>query len=123
MIMPYIIIVVFFVVAVISLLEEKIKREQMTILSIFLIVLLVVFAGLREVGVDYDSANYESAYKEYETEEGVDFSFRLISYLLNKITNDVHLLFMLYALIGVGLKYLAIRKMSISLFVPIMVYV
>ena len=121
--MPYIIIVVFFVVAVISLLEEKIKREQMTILSIFLIVLLVVFAGLREVGVDYDSANYESAYKEYETEEGVDFSFRLISYLLNKITNDVHLLFMLYALIGVGLKYLAIRKMSISLFVPIMVYV
>lgn len=123
MIMPYIIIVFFFVVAVFSLIEEKVKREQMIILSIFLIILLVIFAGLREVGVDYDSANYESAYKEYETEEGVDYSFRLISYLLNKISNDVHLLFMLYASIGVGLKYLAIRKMSISLFVPIMVYV
>lgn len=121
--LPYIIIILFFIVAILSLIEEKVKRQQMILISVFFVVLLIVFAGLREVGIDYDSANYESAYNQYDTVEGVDFSFLFISHLLNKISNDVHLLFLLYASIGVGLKYLSIRKMSTSLFVPIMVYV
>ena len=86
--LPYIIIILFFIVAILSLIEEKVKRQQMILISVIFVVLLIVFAGLREVGIDYDSANYESAYNQYDTVEGVDFSFLFISHLLNKISND-----------------------------------
>lgn len=121
--MPYIVISLFFVISILSLLEEKIKREQVFLISFILVILLIVFAGMREVGVDYDSENYEIAYKDYYKSDGIDISFVLISTVLNKISSDVHLLFLFYALMGVSLKYLAIRKMSVSILVPLMVYV
>ena len=121
--MPYFVIIIFILISIFSLLEDKIKREQVTIISAVFVIILIIFAGMREVGVDYDSTNYESAYKNYDIAEGVDFSFILISFILNKISSDVHLLFMFYALLGVSLKYLVIRKTSISPIVPLMVYV
>lgn len=121
--MPYIIILIFFIISLLVLLEDKLDKKQVFIISGVFVVALILLAGLREVGIDYDSVNYEISYKHYQNSEGIDFSFVLISSILNLISNDVHLLFIIYAFFGVSMKFLAIKKMSKSLLVPLMVYV
>lgn len=120
--MPYFVISIFVITSIFALLENKIQKKYVVIVALSLVTVMIFMAGLREVGVDYDSENYEFAYKNYETAEGVDASYIIISSILNVFTDNVHLLFMLYAIAGVLLKFHAIKKMSNSLIIPLMIY-
>lgn len=53
----------------------------------------------------------------------VEPSFLLISYILGFFTDNVHVLFLLYALFGVSLKMFAFRKLSEFYFVPLLCYI
>ena len=92
--MPYLVISIFVITAIFALLENKIQKKYVVIVALSLVTVMIFMAGLREVGVDYDSENYEFAYKNYETAEGVDASYIIISSILNVFTDNVHLLFM-----------------------------
>lgn len=88
--------------------------------------MLVLLAGLREVGIDPDSENYEYTYQHYYATSSllsVEYSFLFISQLLNVLTSNVHALFLLYATFGVGLKMYAISKISKLWFIPLAVYI
>ncbi|MGI6243576.1 MAG: EpsG family protein [Prevotella sp.] len=122
--MGYIIIAIFVLTIFLSLLEEHIQKYRPT-LYIILAVVLILLAGLREVGIDPDSENYEYTFLHYynaQALEQVEFSYLFFSKVINSFTNDVHVLFLLYAIFGVGLKFLALRKYSKLWFLPISVY-
>ncbi len=62
---------------------------------------MVLIAGLREIGLDPDSENYEYSFQHYyqSSEMGmVEPSFTLISAVLNVFTDNVHLLFLVYVI-------------------------
>ena len=117
--MGYILSAMFLIVAILCYLEDYIRKYQKPLF--FLIGLVLIFvAGFREIGLDPDSENYENTFQHYfknGTDEMVEPSFLLISYLLGFFTDNVHVLFLLYALFGVSLKMFAFRKMSEFYFV------
>lgn len=87
--------------------------------------ILAIMAGMREVGIDPDSENYETSYLQYynlDIMDGLEYSFILLSSILNNITNDVHALFLVYAFLGVFLKLTAFRQLSEFYFLPLIVY-
>lgn len=118
------IIILFTVTGGLVFLEKYLGKYKLPI-YIFTGILIILMAGLREVGIDPDSENYEQTYRNYYTtgaSEGVEFSYILISSILNIFSNDVHLLFIFYALLGVSLKFFAFRYYSELCFLPVLVY-
>lgn len=122
--MGYIILILFIIVAILCYLEDYIKKYR---LPLYLLIgfILVLLAGLREVGIDPDSDNYEYTYQHYYANnalDGVEFSYIWLSSILNHITSDVHILFLFYAFWGVSLKLFAIKKYYQTFFLPLLVY-
>ena len=124
--MAYIIISLFILAGMCALIESHIQDNQKNQLMLFFLVPLVLTAGLREVGLDPDSENYEMVYRNYYTATATgntEFTYVLLSAFLNLFTNDVHILFILYAIMGVGLKLLAIRKTTEFTFLSLAIYI
>ena len=123
--MGYILSAMFLIVAILCYLEDYIRKYQKPLF--FLIGLVLIFvAGFREIGLDPDSVNYENTFRNYfknGTDEMIEPSFLLISYILGLFTDNVHMLFLLYAIFGVSLKMFAFRKMSEFYFVPLLCYI
>lgn len=122
--MGYIIIFLFILAAILSYTENFIKRYRLFLFIIFGAV-LILLAGLREVGIDPDSENYEQTYQHYYASNAIDtveYSFLLLSQIFNYITDDVHAIFLFYAFFGVMLKFIAFRKYSEFYFLPIVAY-
>lgn len=123
--MVYIILSVFVLTALLAFVEDRLPKKYNMILYLFLGFVLVLVAGLRKIGVDPDSQNYEMYYLKYydlRLADAVEYSFILISSILNHISKDVHVLFVFYAIIGVSLKFAAFRKYSPYLFLTLVVY-
>ena len=122
--METVIVSIFLIVALLTLFEKYLKQYRLPI-YILIGVALVLTAGLREVGIDPDSMNYEYSFLHWEdmTIAEVEYSHNLISQLLSNFSRDVHSLFIVYALLGVGIKLFAITKYSNMWFLPLMVYV
>lgn len=123
--MGYIIIGIFTATVFFALFEEKIIKYR-TPLYIFIFFLLVLVAGFREIGIDPDSIDYENAFLYPDSPNLInsfEYSFILISRIINTFTNDVHILFLFYALLGVGLKMYAFRKISSIYFLPLLIYI
>lgn len=116
---------IFFLTAILALLERYLGKFKFPI-YIFLGFILVVLAGTREIGLDPDSENYEYSYLNYNASsqlaESVEFSYLWLSSIFNHFTHDVHVLFLFYALLGLGLKFIAFRQLTEFWFLPVVVY-
>lgn len=123
--MGYILLSVLLITIILCYLEDYIKRYR-TFLYILMGFVMVLIAGLREIGLDPDSENYEYSFQHYyqSSEMGmVEPSFTLISAVLNVFTDNVHLLFLVYAFLGVTIKLYAFKKNLQCIFVPMMLYI
>lgn len=123
--MGYILLSVLLITIILCYLEDYIKRYRI-FLYILMGFVMVLIAGLREIGLDPDSENYEYSFQHYyqSSEMGmVEPSFTLISAILNVFTDNVHLLFLVYALLGVTIKLYAFKKNLQCIFVPMMLYI
>lgn len=123
--MGYILLSVLLITIILCYLEDYIKRYRF-FLYILMGFVMVLIAGLREIGLDPDSENYEYSFQHYyqSSEMGmVEPSFTLISAILNVFTDNVHLLFLVYAFLGVTIKLYAFKKNLQCIFVPIMLYI
>lgn len=122
--MGYIIISIFILVVLLSYLEDYIGSYKFPI-YLLMGIILILLAGFREVGIDPDSINYEYAFLNYyqsETQNKVEYSYIFLSMIVNLFTDDVHGLFLLYAFLGLALKFVAFRKLSSMWFLPVVVY-
>ena len=123
--MGYILLSVLLITIILCYLEDYIKRYR-SFLYILMGFVMVLIAGLRELGLDPDSENYEYSFQHYyqSSEMGmVEPSFTLISAVLNVFTDNVHLLFLVYAFLGVTIKLYAFKKNLQCIFVPLMLYI
>ena len=123
--MGYILLSVLLITIILCYLEDYIKRYR-SFLYILMGFVMVLIAGLREIGLDPDSENYEYSFQHYyqSSEMGmVEPSFTLISAVLNVFTDNVHLLFLVYAFLGVTIKLYAFKKNLQCIFVPLMLYI
>ncbi len=118
------IVLLFTISCLLVFLEKYMGKYKLPVYASIGIALILI-AGLREVGIDPDSDNYEYTYHNYSSTRflgGVEYSFLLISSILNHFSNDVHLLFIFYAFWGVSLKFIAFRQLSNLWFLPVVVY-
>ena len=122
--MEIVLFTILLFVCALSLIEDRLQKYNRGI-YITLTVVLILFAGLREVGFDRDSENYEYYFNNYDDpvlEFAVEFSYRLLSYFLHLFSDDVHTIFLFYAIIGISLKLFAFRRLTNFLYLPIAVY-
>lgn len=122
--MGYIILATYFITILLALLKDIVYRYRIFIYW-GLSVILIITAGLRPVGLDPDSVNYEGTFLNYEDPnilEGIEVTFLFISRIVHFFSNDVHWLFIIYAILGVGLKVYAVRRLSSLYFLPIAIY-
>ena len=124
--MGIIILVLFLLAVTLALIEDRLEDSSKKRAYWIMASVLILVAGLREVGIDPDSINYEYAFVHYDDENlsgAIEYSYFLISEILSKIVNDVHILFLFYAFWGVLLKFKAFRIYSPDLwFLPLVVY-
>jgi hypothetical protein len=87
--------------------------------------LLVLIAGLRPIGLDRDSLTYAA---HIESVTKVNFLDKEPAYWLIKWFNEVlfhgniHSFFLIFALLGVSIKFLAIKKLSKLPFISVIAY-
>lgn len=112
---------IFFVILLLHFAEEWIKPAQRSRIAMVLTVLLVLVAAFRPVGADKDSLVYEYNFNNIETDvEGIEWSFIVISRLLKTMLDDVHVVFLLYALMSIPLKVYALHKHTGYYFLPML---
>lgn len=94
--MGVIILTLFGIAITLALLEDNLEEASKKRAYWIFCGILVLVAGLREVGIDPDSINYEYAFIHYDDEElstAIEYSYFIISQILSSIVDDVHILF------------------------------
>ena len=124
--MVFLILSIAVILSLFAYYEESIRDQYKTYILISLGLALVLMAGFKDVYSVKDAANYEYFYQNYDDPilmKGLEFSYVLISSLLHHITKNAIAIFLFYASMGVGLKFVAIKKLSPSLlFLPLLAY-
>ena len=89
-----------------------------------LCVILILFTAFRTIGFDPDSNAYDEIFRTNGTDSEllVEYSILFISDILKIFTDDVHYLFLIYAILGITIKFYAIRQLSPWFFLPIIIY-
>lgn len=111
------------IIAILVMIESKQSKYNVYI-YLAIGILLICYAGLRQVGFDNDSENYEYTFKHYDQETILkEVSYTFFAWFLNLFTDDVHFLFMIYATLGVSTKFIAFKRIFKDFwFLPIIVY-
>ena len=89
-----------------------------------LCVILILFCAFRTIGVDPDSESYEEIFKSNENNPKllVEYSFLFLSGIVKQFTDDIHYLFLIYAVLGITIKFYALRQLSPWYFLPLAIY-
>ena len=89
-----------------------------------LCVMMILFCAFRTIGVDPDSNAYEEIFKNNGNDPKllVEYSFLFISGIIRDFTDDVHYLFLVYAILGITIKFFALRQLSPWYFLPLIIY-
>lgn len=106
--------------------EDHLQPNHKKVIYWVTCILLIIMAGTREVGLDLDSEEYEKSYLNPYNDtilDRVEFTYIFIARTFNTFTRDVHPLFMVYALLGVLLKFIAFPRYSNSWLVIVFMYI
>lgn len=89
-----------------------------------LCIILILFCAFRPIGVDPDSEVYEGLFKNNDNNSKllIESSFLFFSEIIKSFTDDVHYLFLFYAILGITIKFYAIRQLSPWVFLPLAIY-
>lgn len=117
-------IAIIIITAIFAIFEEYLEPYKKYIYAA-LAIILIATATFRPVGFDNDSTNYEYFFTHNDDKSltfAVEFSFLQISRILRFFVDNVHIIFLFYAILGVSLKFEAIRRLSPILFLPVVIY-
>ena len=123
--MLILLLLIIFIVLFFVFTEEYLGKYK-GMVYLFVAMGFILYSGLRPVGFDRDSQNYENLFMHPDANLSgiiVEPSFTILSKLLYNIYSDVHILLFLYALIGVSIKFYAIKRLSTFYFLPIIIYI
>lgn len=106
--------------------EDHIPINHKKLIYWFTCILLIIIAGTREVGIDPDSENYEKTFFYPESNDildAVEFTFIILVKVVSSFSEDVHYLFLIYALFGVLLKFTVFPKYNDSYLIIVFMYI
>jgi hypothetical protein len=110
---------IFFLLCILCLVEIK----QQYKIGFFIVVLLILFAGFRG-SVDNDYDTYEMMYNKISNNINVNIepTFYFITDFVNYLQSNISLLILIYSIIGVSLKTIALSRLSEFWLYSILVY-
>ena len=123
--METVLLVILLLACALAMVEDRLRKYDLAI-YVTLGIVLILFAGFREIGFDRDSENYEMYFYNYDEpgmELTVEYSFRLLSRIFYSLFGDARSIFLFYALLGISLKMFALKRLSEFWFLPICVYI
>jgi hypothetical protein len=112
-------ILVFILLSILVLYNKE--KPKLTLLLV--VIFLIIIAGFRG-NIDNDHLTYIRYYELISSGHPFVFEpfFLLISYIVNFTINNVLAVFVIFAIFGVSLKYIAIKKLSNFWMCSILVY-
>ena len=121
--MTFAFILLLFLIVSCIFLEEYMGVYRKYVYGVVCIV-LILFSGFRPMGVDPDSAAYESMFlsRSGTSKILIEHSFLMFVQFIRTFSDDVHVLFLFYAILGIGIKFYALRRLSPWYFLPLVIY-
>jgi len=122
--MLIILFIILFLIILSAFFEDEMGDKKMRV-YVFIGLLLAITCGLRPIGIDNDSENYEQTFLHYDDEIyeiAVEYSYLLLARFLNNFTDNAQSILIVYAFMGVGLKLYGIKLLSPTLFLPLVIY-
>ncbi len=91
----------------------------------FILIVLVTIATFRPISSTPDSWAYEELFNDLDSPIALllEPTFHIIARFVHLFSDDVHLLFLVYALIAVSLKMYVFRHSDFFVFLPLLIYV
>lgn len=116
--------VLFFVIAILGIYCNTVKNKVYNEIIYKIVCLLcVLFVAFREIGIDHDSLGYYNYYNMGdEMWVFAEPTFGVISIFVKFIFNDFRFLLIIYAIIGVVLKFIVIKRISEYRWLTVLVY-
>lgn len=112
-------ILLYILCSVASLCENNSKRLYEVVG-----VALVAIAALRGEGMDRDYYEYVSHFNNYDMVVMLEPTFKAIAWFVHSFLGSNHIfLFAIYAILGVGLKFIAIRELSNVALLSVAIYI
>ncbi|RDC54245.1 EpsG family protein [Pedobacter chinensis] len=122
--MIIILIILFVAVSILSFLPLESNLILKESLFFVLGLILMVIAAFRGEGVDRDYTTYIELYHTSVYEINIEVFFLLIASIVrNLFFDNVLFLFLIYAMIGVGLKFFAIHELTSLWFLSVLIYI
>jgi hypothetical protein len=111
---------IFLLIALFSLAKESRLKKILFICTGVLLFLIAAFRG----NIDHDYNGYVILYNKaiLLTSLRIEPTFLLISFLIKHLFNNVLFLFIIYALLGVYLKFYAIKNLTEFWFLAVLIY-
>ena len=119
-----VLLIVFVMLLLLAFFEEYLGKYKWAA-YIVIGIIMILCAGLRPVGFDRDSKNYESFFLHPDSglsEISVEPLFLALCKILYFFYPDVQLLLFFFACFGVIIKFWAIRKITPLFFLPLVIY-
>ena len=116
---------IILIVVMLAFIEDYIKVKQLMMLYIIVGLFLILYAGFRPVGFDRDSLAYESLFMNPDSKFTVltmEPLFLVICRTLYAFVQDVRILFLFFAMLGVSLNVVAIKRLCPMYFFPLLIY-
>lgn len=116
---------IFAILIFLSLIEEYLDGKNKTFAYLMIGIVLILYSGLRPVGFDRDSPNYEMMFMHPESKEAtvsVEPFFLWICDVCSIVMQDVRIILVIFACIGVTLKLYAIKRLTPLYFLPLVIY-
>lgn len=117
--------VIFLYLSIVGITCSKYKPSQPKFnrLYYFTALILIIFAGFRPIGIDQDSVGYLRYYNLAERAWAfVEPTYCLISIFIKKTFNDFRLILIIYATIGILLKFRAFKSLTDLIWQTVLIY-
>ena len=118
-------IIICAVILFFAVFEDYIEEKYKWFSFILIAICLMMYAGLRPVGFDRDSHNYETAFMHPDSSlSDISYEpfFLVICRSLSAVSSEVTVLFMFFALLGVSLKLYSVKRLTPLFFLPLLIY-
>jgi len=120
--MILILFVLFALISIFYILDFKNKIVK-NVITIVLAIILICFAGFRAKDMDNDFYVYRDYWRTHKLLGNVEYSFYIIrEFIKNSLHLGFQYLLLTYAVLGVSLKFAAIKKFAPALWGSLLIY-
>lgn len=115
----YFCFIIFFLLCILCLIDLK----QQYYIGFFIVLILILFAGFRG-NIDNDYETYQMMFHKISNGINVNIepTFYYITYFINYVQSNISLLILIFSIIGVTLKCIALSKLTEFWIYSILVY-